>query len=383
MKLEKIKLYYYINRITPYLIFLNLSLNSLFNIDLLIYLLTTSLLITIFVISLIQHNKLEKRLKDNLKIDLDKLQNVAKNMESSSSLVTPEFALSFTKELLFSSEDRADINELFLDYLLEKNKQESEVILSDFQKTYFKRMQESLQIFLNFINIEEYKLNKFLFIKKNQYFLFWSIIQVIVISISLVFGFLFAFFLLSNFFYAIMFILYFLFKDIKLFVNKKFQNGLYRYQKNRKIFIDYQINFNLLCNNHRLHSFKQFEEIASLLKLANNKINYYKGIIKPYYFYVQKYEIVGFLGIIVVIVSVIIKEITIQMPNTLFNFDIVNIFVFLLLFYGFTIIPIRQYRKSTQINILNDEEGKKLKKNLETLKETQYIFIHNSKNLNQ
>lgn len=383
MKLKNVKLYYYIYRVTPYLIFLNLALNSLFNIDPLINLLTTGLLIILFVISLIQYNRLAKKIKNEEEIELDKLQNVAKNMESSSSSITPEFARSFIKEMLFSSKDRADIHKLFLDNLLEKNNQESEAILSNIQKNYFKNMHESLGILLNFINVEEYELIKFLSIKKKQNFLFWSIIQVIVISISLVFGFLYAFFLLSNFFHAVLFILCFSFKDIKRFVKKKFHNGLNRYQKNRKIFIDYQINFNLLCNNHRLHSFKQFEEIASLLKLANNKINYYKGIIKPYYFYVQKYEIVGFLGIIVVIVSVIIQEIIIQMPSTLFNFDMKSIFFFLLLIYGFIYLPISQYRKSTQINILNDEKGKKLNKNLETLKEMQYLFIHNSKNQNQ
>jgi len=98
MKLKKLKLYYYIYRTTPYLIFLYLALISLFSFDPLPYLLPTGLFITIFVISLIQYNKLAKNLTDYEKIELDKLQNVAKNMESSSSLATPEFYLSFTKE---------------------------------------------------------------------------------------------------------------------------------------------------------------------------------------------------------------------------------------------------------------------------------------------
>ncbi len=383
MKLEKVKLYYYVYRVTPYFIFLNLALNTLINFNFFIYLLITCLLIPIFVLSLIQYNELEKKLKEEVKLELDKLDEAAKNVETSTSLVTPEFALSFTKDYFFSSEDRGDIKEYFLEYLLENKKQESKAILTRFQKSYLTIMHESLEILLDFLNLEEYKLNKFLSIKKKHYFLIWSTVQVIVIIATLVFGFLFAFIQLSNFFYATLFILYLLFKDIKIFVKGKFQNGLYRYQKNRKIFNDYQINFNLLCNNHRLQSFKQFEEIAPLLKLANKKINYYKEIIQPYYFYLQKYEIVGFLGILVVIISVIIQEIIHKMPITFFNFDIVNIFFFLLLFYGFIIFPIIYNRKSTQINILADEKGINLKENLETLKVTHYQFIYDSKNQSQ
>jgi hypothetical protein len=172
-------------------------------------------------------------------------------------------------------------------------------------------------------------------------------------------------------------------KDIKTVVNKKFQNGLNRYHKNKKIFVDYQINLNLLCNNHRLRSFEQFKQIAVLLKLANSKIDYFKEIIKPYYFYVKKYEIVGFLGIFLGIVTVIIQEILLEISIMLFNFDIINILLFLLLLHAFIINPTIQYRNSLKIDVLSHEKGKKLKENLEHLKISQYIFVKNFKNQNR
>lgn len=386
MKLDKLKVYSYIYWFLPYLLFLMLLLNSLFDFDFLFSLLVPIPLLTIIVFSFIQYKKLLKKQSNELKIELEKLQIEAKNMESSSALFTPEFLVSFAKKMLFSSEGEVDNNELFVDHLLEKNKRESEAIITAFQKSYFEKILESLQILLYFIDKEEYELIKFLSIKRKQHFLFWSILQAIVISISLTIGFLFVFarvFLLSSFLFLVIFILNMFLKDIKTVVNKKFQNGLNRYHKNKKIFVDYQINLNLLCNNHRLRSFEQFKQIAVLLKLANSKIDYFKEIIKPYYFYVKKYEIVGFLGIFLGIVTVIIQEILLEISIMLFNFDIINILLFLLLLHAFIINPTIQYRNSLKIDVLSHEKGKKLKENLEHLKISQYIFVKNFKNQNR
>ena len=386
MKLDKLKVYSYIYWFLPYLLFLMLLLNSLFDFDFLFSLLVPIPLLTIIVFSFIQYKKLLKKQSNELKIELEKLQIEAKNMESSSALFTPEFLVSFAKKMLFSSEGEVDNNELFVDHLLEKNKRESEAIIIAFQKSYFEKILESLQILLYFIDKEEYELIKFLSIKRKQHFLFWSILQAIVISISLTIGFLFVFarvFLLSSFLFLVIFILNMFLKDIKTVVNKKFQNGLNRYHKNKKIFVDYQINLNLLCNNHRLRSFEQFKQIAVLLKLANSKIDYFKEIIKPYYFYVKKYEIVGFLGIFLGIVTVIIQEILLEISIMLFNFDIINILLFLLLLHAFIINPTIQYRNSLKIDVLSHEKGKKLKENLEHLKISQYIFVKNFKNQNR
>lgn len=380
MKLDKLKIYNYIYWFLPYLLFITLVLNSLFDFGFLFSLLVPIPLLTIIVFSFFQYRKLLKKQNIELKIELEKLQNEAKNMKSSSTLLTPEFVVSFAKKMLFSSEGGMNRNELFIDHLLEKKKQESEAIITAFQKSYFKKILESLQILLYFIDKEEYELIKFLSIKRKQHFLFWSILQAIVISLSLTIGFLFVFarvFLLSSFLFLVIFSLNMLLKDIKTLVNKKFQNGLNRYHKNKKIFVDYQINLNLLCNNHRLRSFDQFKQIAALLKLANSKIDYYKEIIKPYYFYVKKYEIVSLLGIFLGIVTVIIQETLLEISITLFNFDVINIFLFLLLFYAFIINPTIQYRNSLKIDVLSREEGKKLKENLEDLKRLQYIFVKN------
>ena len=380
MKLDKLKVYNYVNWFFPYLTFLALAINSLFDFGFLFLLLVPIPFFTIFLFSFFQYRKLSKKQTNELKIENEKLLKVAKDMKSSHPLITPEFAVSFAKKVLFTSESGVDINELFVDHLLEKKKQESEAIITVFQESYFKKMLESLQILLYFIDKEEHELIKFLSIKRKQHFLFWSILQAIVISFSLALGFLFVFvrfFLLSNFLFLLILILNMFLKDIKNIVNKRFQNGLNRYHKNKKIFVDYQINLNLLCNNHRLRSFEQFNQIASLLKLANSKIDYYKEIIKPYYFYVKKYEIVGFLGIFVVIVIVIIQEILLEISIMLFNFDVINMLLFLLLFYSFIIIPTIQYRKSLKIDVLSHEKGKKLKENLEQLKRLQYFFVKN------
>ncbi len=124
-----------------------------------------------------------------------------------------------------------------------------------------------------------------------------------------------------------------------------------------------------------MRSSERFKEIELLLKSINNKIDYYKNIIKPYYFYVQKYEIVGILGIIIGIITVIIQAFLLQIPISMFYFGIMNLVLFLLLFYNFIIMPIRDYKKSLKIEILETQEGKKLKENLNNFMTYQYIIL--------
>lgn len=320
---------------------------------------------------------MKKQIKE-LKLETERFRDKEKRLKSLSPLLTPEIIVDSLKEVIFSSKNEGSNNESLIDYLLEKNKLKMEAIIKLVQKSLLDDILNSLEILLDFVDKEEYELVKFLSTKRKHNFLFWSIFQAIIICLSLIIGFLYAFmsiFLLSSFLYILLILLNKILKDVKNVVNKKFQNGLNRYHKNRKTFKDYQMNLNLLCNNYRLRSSERFKEIELLLKSTNIKIDYYKEIIKPYYFYVQKYEIIGILGIIIGIVTVIVQAFLLQIETSMFYFDIINLVLFLLLFYNFIIMPIRDYKKSLKIEILETKEGKKLKKNFNNFITYQYIIL--------
>jgi len=378
MKLDKVKVLKYTKWFFPYFFLLILALNILYNIEFLFVILISSLLLVIYLFLYIQNNKFMKKQIKELKFETETLRNKARSLKSLSPLVTPEIIVESLKEVIFSSKNEGSSNEPLIDFILEENKQIIEAIIKLFQKTFLEDILNSLEILLDFVDKEEYELIKFLSTKRKHNFLFWSIFQAIIICLSLIFGFLYAFmniFLLSSFLYILLILLNKILKDVKNVVNKKFQNGLNRYHKNRKIFADYQINLNLVCNNYRLRSFESFKKIEPLLKSTNIKIDYYKNIIKPYYFYVQKYEIVGILGIIIGIVTVIIQAFLLQIQISLFYFGIINLVLYLLLFYNFIIMPIRDYKKSLKIEILETPEGKKLKENLNNFTTYQYIIL--------
>ncbi len=383
MKLNKLKLYGNIGKFFPYLMILYFTVSYLFFFESIINLFLLISFLAVFIFSIIQYVKLYKKNTKEIKTELE---NEIKNMKINSTLFTPEFLISYARKIPFTSKRSMDRIKILIAHLFKQKELEREKLVSAFQGKFFEKIKESLQILLYFINIEEYELNKYLSIKRKKHFLFWSISQVIVLSLILIFGFLIAFIELPQFFifflFLIILLLFVIFRDIKLVVNKKFQNGLNRYHKNKKIFSEYQISLNLLCNNHYFLSLEQYKDVKSLLNLTNLKINYYKEIIKPYYFYMLKYEIIGFFGILCVIISAIFQEISHQISITLFNFNIITIILFLVFICGFIIIPIILFRKPLKINILIDERGKKLKENLELLKVCQYAFIIINKNQN-
>lgn len=382
IKLYKIQVYRIITKFCLYLFYFLLAISFLF--DRLIFFITIIPLIMIFAFSGIQYLRLLISFQNEVKIRVNKLKNEIKNRETSSTF-SPEFQISFIEKLLFPSESKLNRMEIFIESVFELEEIEREKILSFFQEFFFEKINESLQILLYYVDMEEYELIKFLSIKKKQHFLFWSIIQVIIVSLSLILGFLFAFTKLlpsPNFFIGMIIFFNLLFRDIKTTVNKKFQNGFNRYHKNRKIFIEYLTILNLLCNNHYIRSLNQFKDFIPLLNVTNLKIKNFKEIIKPYYSYIQKYEIIGLLGLLITIIIVFFQDIPNDTPSSLIEFNVPKIILFLLIVYFFIILPIRQYRKLLTINILKDEKGKKLKKNLEYLTESQYTFILASQNSN-
>ena len=205
MKLDKVKVLKYSKWFFPYFFFLILAVNILFNVEFLFLILISSLLLVIYLFLFILYNKSMKKQIKELKFEKKTLRDKARSLKSSP-LVTPEIIVESLKKVIFSSKNEGSSNEPLIDFILEENKQMIEAIIKLFQKRFLEDILNSLEILLDFVDKEEYELIKFLSTKRKHNFLFWSIFQAIIICLSLIFGFLYAFmniFLLSSFLYIL------------------------------------------------------------------------------------------------------------------------------------------------------------------------------------
>ncbi len=203
MKLDKVKVLKYSKWFFPYFFLLILAVNILFNVEFLFLILISSLLLVIYLSLFILDNKSMKKQIKEIKLETETLHDKVRSLKSRSPLVTPEIIVESLKKVILSSKNEGSNNELLIDFILSENKQKIEAITKLFQKSFSEDILNSLKILLDFVDKEEYELIKFLSTKRKHNFLFWSIFQAIIICLSLIFGFLYAFmniFLLSSFF---------------------------------------------------------------------------------------------------------------------------------------------------------------------------------------
>ena len=135
----------------------------------------------------------------------------------------------------------------------------------------------------------------------------------------------------------------------------------------------------ILNNSYISKKLQKSLKYKNKLDDLNRKINYYNNAISPVNLYIKRFEVVGFLGIIISIIINIFQNSIENFMNYITTIDfyymILLLLLIFLLIYMYTIEPIREEHKEFEVKELVESDYDRLKNNFEVLRKIQFVFV--------
>jgi len=214
--------------------------------------------------------------------------------------------------------------------MVHKNEEKKEIDIHELNSNFMKAW-DTAKKELNFLlDIEEWALVKFLKIRREKHYFCYVLSEFLIIILIYIF-------LILSFFdfnYLLgMNLCFSIFTALRLWKSRVFtgDNLFIVYQFKRKEFREIKNQLLLIFNNTYIS--QNFIESKDEFSIYNNRINSYCGIFPPVYYYIQKMQVIGVLGLIFTIIfNFYIEPIKIEDP--LFG----TALLILLIFISFVII---------------------------------------------
>lgn len=377
MKIKKLYLYGFLSKIMVYLFFIFMII-TLFFFDYIVMGITGVVLIVLYIIV----HKIRVKL---LKKEIVSLKEMKDEIDVGFKKGGITFPFSVKSVINYLELKKSDLKtpELFVEAILGKSKDFNVDLISYFVKVFIEKLKESLEILLNFIDREEYELNKFITNKRKNYYTFWAGLEVVVLLCA-IFVLFYSSFLSGKFALIYLFISYLIvifFVDINSFINQTFDMGYYRYIQSRKILGHYSKLLNLMCNNSFIYSSEKFNEVTQILTLFNSKFSYYGTAITPNYSYLKKFEVFTVLSVIIPFIIIIFQDIFSSIGAVMLEsiiLIILKLLFIITMLIAWVIEPIRTNRKKFKEEIDYNKLKEKMDKNIEFLNIYHYGFISHS-----